>query len=336
MKNSQSSPKFNAAVNGTIALAVSISLVGCGGGGSSSTNTTTPPVTSVAAVSSLVTTVPAASYGGEAASAYNRLNAERQACGFGLVAQNSSLDASAAAHSYYEVTNNIGGHNETPGAPGFTGATPQDRANATGYNGSVGEGMWIGSTGDEAMRGLLSGVYHAIGLLGSYRDIGVSFRLWPVTTSQGVTINTNSYTLVTDLGTPKVAGAQLIGGSDVLTYPCDGSKGVNRQLRGETPNPVPGRDIGANPLGTPIVVMTRPGNTLTIASASMNQVGGPAVVLRTPVSQANDPNGYFQASQAYVAPDGPLAPNTRYHVQIDGTNNGVKFSTQFEFTTGAN
>lgn len=319
----------------TLTIACVAGLVGCGGGGGSSTPaTSTSNAPATPAASTLVTSVQPASYAGGAAEAYNRLNAERQACGFGLVAQNVSLDASASAHSYYEVTNNIGGHNETPGAPGFTGATPQDRGNVAGYVGTVGEGMWIGSTGDEAMRGLLSGVYHAIGLLGQYRDIGLSYRVWPVVTSLG-TFN-NNFTLVADLGTPKAAGPQLIGGGDVLTYPCAGRTGVNRQLRGETPNPVPGRDIGANPLGTPIIIMARTGNTLVITGATMTQVGGAPVALRAPVSQANDPNGYFTASQAYIAPDAPLAPNTEYQVKISGSNNGAPFSKDFVFKTGAN
>lgn len=318
-----------------LALAVAATLVACGGGGSSSTPAPSTATNPAVQPSTLVTSVAAATYSGDTASAFNRLNAERLSCGFGLVAQNFALDKSAAAHSLYEVTNNIGGHTETPGAPGFTGVNPADRAAVAGYvGGYVGEGMWIGPNGDDAMRGMLSGVFHGIGMLAGYREVGVSVRVWPVVTSSGTFTNNN--TLVVDIGTPTGTPWQMLGPDVISTYPCEGSSGLVRMIRGESPNPVPGRDIANNPLGTPIFVMVQSGKKLAITSAALIQVGGGAVPLRDPFTVANNPT-YFQSNTAAIVPDVPLAANTKYQATIAASVDGVPFPTRtFSFTTGAN
>lgn len=112
-------------------------------------------------------------------------------------------------------------------------------------------------------------------------------------------------------------------------------------LNSETPNPVPGRDLRTSPLGSTIYISAREDNRIVITSAAMTQAAtGEAVVLRTPVTEANDPfgpcqTGCFESHQAYVVPDVPLQPNTACSVSVSGTNNGSAFSRNFIFSTGS-
>ena len=111
-----------------------------------------------------------------------------------------------------------------------------------------------------------------------------------------------------------IAGPQLLGSSDVKTYPCDCATGINRQLTNETPNPVPGRDLKTSPLGSIVYVAVREGILLGITRAVMARATtGQAVVLRTPVTTANDPYG-------------PC---------ISVTNDATPVSRNFVFTTGS-
>ena len=132
-----------------------------------------------------------------------------------------------------------------------------------------------------------------------------------------------------------------LGATDVKTYPCDGATGISRLLSNESPNPVPGRDLNANPLGSSVYIAVREGNRLTITTASMaDAVTGQNVMLRVPVTSANDPygpcaSGCFKANQAYIVADSPLQPETAYIVRISGANNGVEFNRTFTFSTGS-
>ena len=102
---------------------VSALLVACGGGGGSgdgggngTATATTPPADSVASASY--------SAGSAQRLAYDQLNASRQRCGFGLLAQSAPLDQVAAAHASYMARNGEFGHGEDPGKPGLPESSP--------------------------------------------------------------------------------------------------------------------------------------------------------------------------------------------------------------------
>lgn len=325
------SPKTTS-ITRVIALSVTAVLAACGGGGGGTTASTAPtPAAPVTLATALVTSVPATTYTGEQANAFNLLNAERSRCGFGLLTQNAALDAAAAAHVNYTFVPGQDAHSETPGQPGFSGATVVDRANAKGYGGkatTTSEGMTAGN-GISVVRGLLSGPYHMQTALDGFRDVGVAFQSNPQIADAPL--------FVINYGYFPVAGPQLPAGTDVLTYPCDGSTGIKEQLKGESPNPVPGRDLGVNPIGTPVLIKVKPGNSLVITNVSMvSTTQGTPVALRPVISGTalNDPNLMFLPNEAYVAPDAPLTRLTQYTVTFSGSNNGVVFTNRsFSFTT---
>ena len=289
----------------------------------------------------LVMNVASPSYakGSEDLSAFNKLNAERGACGFGLLSQSAQLDVAARGHADYQIINNLLSHNQDRSK--FTGNTGRDRASAAGYldAGDVGDNftMQVGSSkkatfGERGMRELLNAPYHVASLLAGFKDAGIAVRSSTETTPAGA-----NPAVVLQIATSfkNSAGRQLLAAGDVATYPCAGSTGINRKLHDELPNPVPGRNLKTDPIGSTIYIAVREGQTLGITSVTMVETASKmAVKLRTPITRANDPNSLYKSHQGYVVPDAPLKALTQHSVDIRGTNNGAAFVRQFTFMTG--
>jgi uncharacterized protein YkwD len=329
-------------------------IAACGGGGGGGGVAALPPGTTVSTppsapadggqASTLVSSVPPDSYGAssEAHQAFVLLNAERGRCGFGLLAQSAQLDSAATAHADWQILNNQLSHSETPGTTGFTGATPADRVTAAGYPlGGVGDEIsglyYSGSTagnGVFAVRALLALPYHAAGMLAGYRDVGIGIRGSDELGTSGIFGARTVQQF--NLGYKRDAGRQEPASDQVLTYPCEGTSGIFFEVTNETPNPVPGRDLRASPIGPGLLVAVRSGQTLAISSATIQTVSGNVpVVLRPTMTPANDPNAVLAANQALIIPDASLMPNTAYAVRVAGTNNGASFVKSFVFSTGA-
>ena len=323
------------------AVALFSLLSACGGGDSA-----LPAAPGQATAPATVSAYPADS---EELAAYTLLNAERNRCGFGLLEASAPLDAAARAHADYMIINSLSSHLEdaTLHPDGFTGTDPAARVKAQGYTdfgGLTDEFAFFTSSnpiqskqgiGELGIRALLNAPYHLNGLMSGYRDVGLAVRSNDDTGKgmRGVFVQINAAYKAS-------VGPRLLGNTDVQTYPCDGATGINRQLTDETPNPVPGRDLRTSPLGSTVYIAVREGNRLDIASAAMTHATtGQAVILRAPVTSANDPqgpcaSGCFGPHQAYIVPDAPLQANTAYTVMISGTNNDSAFSRTFTFTTG--
>lgn len=318
-----------------------VALIAACGGGSSTDTATTPPTTPADAASSMVTTVTPPTYasGSEELAAFNRLNAERLRCGFGALQQDSRLDLAALAHADWMLRNNVNSHTESATYPnGFTGINPWDRAMAAGYSSStIGELITFGDTGskvgrgDRGVRELLAVTYHAIGALRPMKDIGISVRA-------PADVGVSTILVPTEIVTGAVDGMQLQASDAVVSYPCEGTKDVDTQHGWEDPNPVPGRNLQTEPLGHPIVIMVRQGQTLVLSAVTMQRVSdGQAVPMRPPVTGAADPNGRLANDPhiGYAIPDVPLLPYTAYRVTVRGSNSGALFERVFVFSTGA-
>jgi uncharacterized protein YkwD len=331
-----------------LATAFAATLVACGGGGGGSAPATpTTPTIATAPVFAttvpIVTSVPASTYapGSEEKAAFDLLNAERAACGFGLLAQNTALDNAARGHADWLLTNNYTGHYQAAGTPGFTGVSPEDRIIASGYSSAntfksteVENDQRLAKLGrgNDGVRELLNAPYHMVGMLRGYTEIGISVR------EVGSTIKDSA--LVIDFGNKNTSGLQTGTSNTLRTYPCAGSVGVERAMRGENPNPVPGRNMNAQPLGSSIGVVIDVDHIIKITNALMtNTTTGASVLVRAAVTKANDPNAagenyYLNSNEAFISADAPLAALTTYQATINGTDNGVAFSRTFSFTTG--
>ena len=288
----------------------------------------------------------------EEVAAFKLLNAERDRCGFGTLLRNTNLDAAATAHADYQAFYGIIDHLEYASTMpvGFTGTFPIDRVLAKGYAqrqaeiGAVTDEITAltGSSaktgfGESGIRSLLNAPYHLRGLVSGYRDIGLAVR-----NNTDVGVSKASVYLQINAAYLAGTGPQLFPATEMHTYPCEGSTGVNFRLSNESPNPVPGRDLAVNPLGSTVLVTLRPGNQLVVTSSSFTQVSnGQVVATRAPVGKTDDPygrdcvEGCFTASEAYIAADAPMLANTMYRVNLAGTNNGRPFTNTFTFTTGS-
>lgn len=339
-----------------IALAAALALSGCGGGGggkgavpsSAPAPNSAPPVVAPNPTVAFVASVPVPSYAttSEEWSAFQALNDARSFCGFGLLAQNTKLDGAARGHADWLIRNGYGGHFQVANTPGFTGVSPGDRVAAAGY-GDLGtfvstsllfglQGTLVSELGQgkASVTGLLNAPYHGAGMLSGALEVGVAVR---DVADVGVSPVGPRVQVDFDMAYRTATGPQAPAADAVLTYPCEGRTGVDRLLDNEPPNPVPGRDLAIQPLGTSVIVRLRLGQVLRITQATMVEATtGTSVPLRAPVSTAfgNDPYGLLLSHEAYVAAENPLRPRTTYQVSLQGSNNGTAFSRSFKFTTG--
>lgn len=294
------------------------------------------------AASSVVTSAPTETYtaASEEENAFNLLNAERSRCGFGYLTQNTLVDAAARSHADWQLINWINSHYESSGTTGYTGYNGGNRIQYQGYTNLLGYGDNIGMRtgtnsktgyGVESIRGLLSAPFHSRSLLGYFRDVGFGVR-------NNVDAGSANFGVVSqiNLAYSSTGGKQQPASEEVITYPCQGTTGVNYRLRNESPNPVPGRDLSTNPLGHPVVIRVHDNNSLSVTSVTMTSTSTNVGVTLRSVAQtrADDTNHFFTYNEAYVIPDAPLAQNTTYRVTIIGTNASVPFSKTFTFTTG--
>ena len=277
--------------------------------------------------------------------AFELLNAERQKCGFGGLTKNSALDTAAKGHAEWLLLNPNIGHFQVVGTRGFTGASPADRLVTAKYTASglfdfdVGESAASTRTDKEGrgiigVRGLLNAPYHAMGMLRGYRDLGMSVR-----SNKDIGLATPLQTeLVMDFANTLATGTQKAAAGTVRSYPCEGSTGIDWQLKNEAPNPVPGRDLVTQPLGSSISVQIDEGHTLVISSATMvNDTSKASIVMHAPIVKASDPNkgDTMLTNEGFISADAPLTPLTKYQVTITGKDNGVDFKNiSFTFTTG--
>jgi len=292
-----------------------LALAGCGGGDD---DNSAPSVGAQSPSSNAPGTTYAA--GSPEAQAYSMTVAERQRCGFGLLAQSPALDRSATAHMNYIVANNVVAHTEEPGRPGFTGVNPADRAVAAGY-GPAGIGEVIsfplfasGSVVD-AVRRLFAAPYHGQLMVDSARDVGIGSAPF-----QGVA------GLTMEFGFPSQSQAPAA----VLTYPCEGTTGVLAFNRNESPTPLPNLQ---NPSwGQPIIV--RGASDLRLSAATITGPQGTVAIQAIyGDGQTTDPQGEFNRGWATVLPV-PLAANTQYTVNLNWTSRNQAGASSFRFTTG--
>lgn len=328
------------------ALASRSPLAAAGGGGSTApqtpstpSNPSNPSTPGGGTSTSLQTSVTAATYAATSAeaSAYKVLNQERLRCGVGLLAQNSSLDTAAAGQTNYQVLRQLegtfGSHNQAPGLFGYVAATPADRVAIAGYKGTyIGEDIAYAKpdqandvTGENLVRGLLATVYHQSSVLDGFRDVGVSVGF-----PDKAPAATRFPVLTLNLGYLTATGAQEP--TDVVTYPCEGSTGVQPAMIGESPDPFTGLGFSAGPtVGHPILVRAPTGKVIKLTSASIT--AGAKTVPSVLYHVSDDKNNLLKPHQAFVIPREGLAVSTTYQVNVAGTVDGTAFSRSFSFTT---
>ena len=331
----------------TLALAVSASLVlaACGGGGGGSVGTTTTTTTTTTGGSPTPTTTAASTTlaspqyasGSPELAAFQKVNADRAQCGFPALQENTLLDQAAQNHMTYMQDNAYVGHDETSGLPGYTGATPYARFMALGYfNGAASSyaieengGYLTNPGGANAITGLESVPYHLAFLMQDVNNFGATYNT--VVLGPLATVYVPEFTLGYAGTAPKMGTTNT-----PLTFPCQGTTGVDYESAAtENPGPL-GINTGTNPIGTPIAVVGNWGDTITLSSVTISDTAtGANVPSVDMLDSTTDSNQELNSNEAVAFPASPLAPNTSYMATVVGTDNGVSFSEQFTFTTGS-
>lgn len=294
-----------------------------------------------------LTTSPTPTYAAGSAqlAAYNTVNAARLSAGVGAWTQNAKLDQMATSHASYLAQNmNNWGHYEVAGTPGFTAVGPSDRAAAVGYAGSVSEVLAATSapSPEECINTLLNSVYHQVGLLGSWREVGIGYSKGGE--NQSLTI------CVLNMGTQSGALAQLPDSGSLITFPAANATAVPTVFVpvSETPNPMP--DVGGAWVGAPILAsMVTFGNdywttTYTVDKFVLKDAQGVEVPARLMANSAtlagagvtltaDAHQGYLAPGETYLVPLAPLTANTTYTVEFSGKANSVVYAKTWSFST---
>jgi hypothetical protein len=295
------------------------------------------PASSSGSDTSIQIVVPKATYGNgsQELAALSYVNSRRAACGFGLLKQDSRLDAAAFAHAKYVTApfdmalTHIESKAVLPDL--FTGVNPIDRALAQAYpvvlpfvEEDFGAGYFSQANFAEVLASdLMNAPLHLVSLLRSNRDIGIG-----VYSSERGANSPPFRALVLNMST--TAGPQEPKG--VETYPCEGSVVPGGFYGGETPDPFPGRNYASNPMGSPLAIMSRSGTALVLSGYSIRKIGDKRDLVLNLLSSSNRSRN-IRSNEIVLVPESPLAEGESYEVRLAGTLDGVAWAKAFSFAT---
>jgi uncharacterized protein YkwD len=264
---------------------------------------------------------PAASRGGTRPpsspqqTALELINGYRALAGAPPLILHDAVNQAAGNHANYYVLNfgdpklaGMGLHQETPGRPGFTGATMGDRAKAVGYSGySMDENMGLVGDPKRMIEWCMDTVNHRWNMI------------HPSAVHLGYGLSTERPVDVMNLGfTGERPAVDL-----PTVYPGVGQQGVpTSAMVYETPDPAPGVP---RPLGYPITVSFHVRDSVQFAEWSLTGADGQPVQL-------------FTTQKAWIKslaliPAKPLRPGETYTARVSGTVNGQPFAKVWSFTT---
>jgi len=313
-------------------MAVAAILSACGGGNSSTTS---------AATSTLVTSVPTPTYaaGSVQLGIYEELNNLRSIVGSGLLAQNTILDTSAAAHLNYlnlNISTSLPTSSiEVVGNPGYTGTTPTVRAQNAGYatGGTVGElvDAFEGSaSGSGCVAGWENSVYHMLILFSGVRDVGIAAGEVSLP-NLGTTVVLND--CVVDNGT--LVAFQNPASNVILVYPYSGQTGVTGSFNNQAESPAPAPDLSGvgHPIGVQVSAPISSINTFTLATADGTIVPTRILVSAQTSGSLTVVDSNLNSNNAFLVPISALASGTTYTVVFNAVVNGATVSNTWSFTT---
>ncbi len=244
----------------------------------------------------------------------SQINAYRLAAGVAPAQVNQALLTAAEGHvAYYDLNEGdpalagMGLHQQQPGAPGFTGASFDDRARAAGYSGTaVTENAGFGGL-EFAIEWAMNTVNHRLPLI------------HPSALDMGFAESSESGFNIVDVGMTLEAVTIPLPS----VYPADGATAVPRSWDGgEAPNPAPGIP---RPLGYP----------LTVAFALPQHVEWTSFQLAGPNNQPLAISSPIKSwmNAAAIIPHQPLKPETTYTATVTATVDGEPVTKTWRFTT---
>ncbi len=201
----------------------------------------------------------------EKTAALAEINQTRVLVGLPPVSLNANLDQAAQSHANYLQANLDGiSHDETPGLPFFTGASPSERVTAADYTWrTVSEVISGGITsGQQAVQHLVKAIYHRLGILApAVAEVGIGLG-----TASGKLSN-----VVIDFAAT-TSNAVTPPSGWLGTYPVQGQTGVDPAFNSddESPDPVPHQ----NRVGYPVSLHGGATDKLSVTRFGLKPVGG--------------------------------------------------------------
>lgn len=304
-------------------LLIAALLSACGGGGSDSGSNAAQNTSTPAGQLPQEPGAPVLS-NNIATDGFNWINYRRSQVGLAPLARNSQVDSAAQGHTSYLNTNNTVSHNQVKGKPGFTGETPYDRLNASGY---VITSLW-----GEVIAGVAtnSGFYMAENLITAIYHRFVIFEPLFKEGGAGAAVNNSGYAyFTTDLTGNSRYGPGLPAGQ-VITYPFNGQVKVASSFSSneEEPDPMPDQGV----VGYPISVHANFDATLSVTAFTVRQHGAATDLTVRLLSKSTDPVNTSR-SVAAIIPLAPLLANTTYDVSFIGKVSGADVTRTWSFTT---
>ena len=223
-------------------------------------------------------------------------NALRTAIGALAVRADDRVTAAAQQHAEYLARNNVLGHDETPGDPGFSGATVQDRLRARGYaDATASEVASSFGTGVDGVRSLWLLPYHRLGLMHPNAVIAG----WGHAEVDGR--STTVGVIVYDFGSSAPDRVLSPASGQIVRPSWDGE---------EFPDVLPAG--AARPVGYPVMVVYSGARSTELRAARITGPDGREIPLHL-VPQI------YERDYVAVVPAQPLGAGQRYHVRLDLT-----------------
>ncbi len=299
--------------------------------------------------------------------AFQYLNALRKQAGMINFSRNAYLDKATLAHAKYLNANNASGHDETNGNSGFTGATPNERAHAAGYKGTVSENVSTHSKGSyrESIDGLFSAIYHRFAFLTlDHNEVGIGSDQTNSSNNAAYVYNMGNSNIVTLCSGSSFSGvgqyvydvcsdsnfkieksqydsaSTSIGQTnpDIIRWPAESATDIPPVFFEEVPDPLAAYSVSGYPLSVEFnqyKYATAP----SVSSFTLTKVSDQSFVNLIQMSdgkyymdQNNDPQSRFSAYQYAIFPQKRLEWATEYQVDVT-YNDGAAKTLSWKFTT---
>jgi len=287
---------------------------------------------------------------------YDYLNGLRRSAGMTPFTQELALAVASWNHARYLDANNVLGHQELAGEPGFTGAYVPDRIVSAGYHTRwAGEVIADGQSPVHALDLLMSAIYHRLTILDPAMDrVGISFFDSP--TGADFLVANFSNSLVNDLcrepqhEEPGITGqcnpdialpVEAFGRAKVeialrnpavIVWPPENATNIPPAFFDEEPDPLPDYAVS----GYPISVQFNSArlDSWSVSALRLYDVAAQAYVSATRfLDSASDPNGVLRENEFALFPLQRLEWGRQYRVELEYVIDGVPQIKVWYFAT---
>jgi cysteine-rich secretory family protein len=234
----------------------------------------------------------------------------RAAIGAPAVRPDDRVTAAAQHHAEYLARAGAIGHDESPGGPGFTGVTVQDRLTAQGYaDATASEVAASSDSGTEDVRFLWDLPYHRLGLMHPHAILAG----WGHVEVGGHTATVG--VLVFDFAATA---------PDRVRSPAAGQRVSGSWAGDESPDALPAGTT--RPVGYPVMIVYSSARPVDMKNAKLTDAGGREVTVSV-VPQI------YERDYAAIVPLAPLATGARYRVRLELSVAGTDAVDEWEFET---